>query len=54
MRECGLYLACIFSYKDLVEDSALIRKNTGQIKPVLWHFTQYQFAERVENKIRFV
>ena len=53
MRECVLYLACIFSYKDLVEDSVLIRKNTGQIKPVLWHILR-SISLQKELKIKFV
>ena len=53
MRECGLYLAWIFSYKDLVEDSVLIRKNTGQIKPVLWHILR-SISLQKELKIKFV
>ena len=28
---------CIFPYKDIIVDSVLIRENTGQRKPVVWH-----------------
>ena len=28
---------CIFLYKDIIVDSVLIRENTNQRKPVVWH-----------------
>ena len=28
---------CIFPYNDIIVDSVLIRENTGQRKPVVWH-----------------
>ena len=60
MSEYGFSLTRIFSYKDRVVDTVLIRENTGQRKPIfcLTYFTQWELNSQnriiVINSLQFL
>ena len=62
MPEYEFCLICIFPYKDRAYDSAFIRENTGQRKPVFLHIlrseTQHTFSkltiETLEQDVKCV